>query len=58
MLCRLNRTVDELKKAYDETSLGFTDPNLIMIIFQPWSPVIDGDVVPKQPIKMFLEVNG
>ena len=51
------RSVQELEKAYNKSLDDITNPALISTLFQPWSPVIDGDIVPDQPVKLFLTVN-
>jgi len=48
--------LNELEAAFNETLFALTDPRFITVVFQPWSPVIDGDVVLDQPLRLFIEV--
>ncbi|CAK8694998.1 crystal protein-like [Clavelina lepadiformis] len=57
MTCLRAKSVKELEKAFNDTSLEVTDPSRITLIFQPWSPVIDGDVLREQPVDAFIKGN-
>lgn len=49
------RSREQLEAAYNATVLKVTDPKL-MLIFQPYGPVIDNEIVLDQPINLFKEV--
>jgi len=51
------RSTHDLELALNETLLSVTDLRKLTLIFQPWSPVIDWDLVPEQPIKLFVQVS-
>lgn len=51
--CMRTKTLSELEAAYNSTLLAVTDPSLLMLLFQPWGPIIDGELLTDQPINLF-----
>ena len=46
----------ELETAYNSTLLKITDVNKLMLLFQPWGPIIDNELLFDQPINLFRQV--
>jgi len=46
-----------LQVVVKEMDSVLTDPSKITVMFQPWSPVIDWDLVPEQPVKLFMQAS-
>lgn len=53
MECLRRVDTNSILKAYNETSLEVVGVDKLLLIFQPWSPVIDGDFLPMQPVDAF-----
>jgi len=52
--CMRTKSRQELEAAYNATVLAIIDPK-IMLVFQPYGPIIDDELVLDQPINLFRE---
>jgi carboxylesterase type B len=48
--CIMNKTTDELLAAQKKAESVPVDPHLVIELFLQWTPVIDGTIVPQQPL--------
>ncbi|XP_077966388.1 crystal protein-like [Styela clava] len=55
MECLRKADTETILKGFTESSLEVVGFDKILLIFQPWSPVIDGDFLPDQPINSFVQ---
>jgi para-nitrobenzyl esterase len=56
LACLQNKSADELLQISEDTDLLPT-PNEVLAMFMQWSPNVDGDVIPMQPIQAMDQGN-
>nr|XP_039259785.1 crystal protein-like [Styela clava] len=55
MECLRKADTETILKGFAASSLEVVGFDKILLIFQPWSPVIDGEFLPDQPINLFVQ---
>lgn len=55
MECLREADTETILKAFRDSSLEVVGVDKLLLVFQPWSPVIDGDFLPEQPVDAFTK---